>query len=226
MASIDTARGIYEDAASTPQRADQFARGLEERAKAVREQLGQQKAAISSGVRSDIQDALTEDDLDRQDVEDVAKHLEEAANGVRSSVKSTTIMEDLPDGVAGQAHLGTDSVQIDPNAIQSADQDRIIDRSIAEDVQLHEDEHTQQSPDANADGINVNGKSFDLREIREAAAISIQERTDFLSAEYKRITQELPMDAGDRELVRDGDIIELARKKGAQVEDPEQVLAA
>ena len=71
----------------------------------------------------------------------------------------------------------------------------------------------EQSAVADANAIQVGAQEFDGRKIREAASISVQKRVDFLSAEYQAITNALPMDDTDRQLVRAGKFKELERRK-------------
>ncbi len=211
MTTINTAQAIYEDTIekSGEISAEDLERQLRERSEALR---GEQHAEMSEETREDLEIVLT----DGEDPEDIANDLDEAADDIHSSLggKNAT-MKELDPGVAGQAELGKDKMWINPKSIKS-DDEKVIDKEIAEDVALHEEEHTKQSATADADGVEINGKAFDAREIREAAAISVQYRTDFLSAEYQQITKGLPMNAEDRELVRKGKFRELQAKKNSQ----------
>ncbi|MBT7337472.1 hypothetical protein HN801_02085 [Candidatus Peregrinibacteria bacterium] len=176
-------------------------------ASALYEDIVEDNVQSSSSLASQLeQNALDEE-------AEVAAHLDEAAKDIRSSIGSAMTMKELPGGVAGQAQLGTDNVWIDSNSIRASDGNSIIDTTVASDIADHEEEHTRQSAEANQEGVEINGQQFDAREVREAAAISVQKETDFLSAEYKKITAALPMNEADRALVREGDFAELERKK-------------
>lgn len=209
MTSLETASALYEDTIDgTEQSSTALAAGLEKRAREVREMASEKATTdISAEVRDELSDAL------ESEVEKVAAHLDEAANDIRSSIGSTMTMTELENGVAGQAQLGIDKVWIDPDAIRAESGDSLIDTVVAEDIADHEEEHTRQSAASNQESIEVNGQEFDAREVREAAAISVQRETEFLSDEYKKITAALPMDASDRALVREGDFSGLEQKK-------------
>ncbi|MBU0458434.1 hypothetical protein KJ652_00475 [Patescibacteria group bacterium] len=207
METTETARGIYEDTVEGQElSAHELAAQLLEQVEDIRQVI----AGDTEGVRDDILDVFEEPEID---MEEVAGQLEDTAKDVRDILGQSGItISELPDGVAGQAQLGGGSIDIDPNSIQS-DGDELINKEVAKDIRDHEVEHTKQSASANADGIEVGNQQFDAREIREAAAISVQRNTSFLSAEYQRITASLPMNEGDRELVREGKFIELERRK-------------
>ncbi|MCA9370581.1 MAG: hypothetical protein KC680_01310 [Candidatus Peregrinibacteria bacterium] len=146
---------------------------------------------------------------------EVAEHLQNAAADIRSSLSASFTITELPDGVAGQAQLGSDTVWIDQDSIKSRDGDRLIDTGVAEDIAAHEQEHTKQSAQSDQQSVTIHGREFDAREVREAAAISVQQNIDFLSAEYMQITAALPMDAEARMLVRKGEFSALERKLAA-----------
>tara|TARA_Y100000310_G_scaffold253079_1_gene259867 strand:+ start:1290 stop:1832 length:543 start_codon:yes stop_codon:yes gene_type:complete len=146
--------------------------------------------------------------------QEIANQLTDASDHIRSSLGAVT-MSELPDGVAGQANLDSDEVWIDPSAIQSDDGNTLINIEKSKDIAAHEWEHTEQSAIADQDGIEVDGQKFDEREIREAAAISVQKHTDFLSAEYQRIAADLPMNQAQRNLVREGKFSELEEQLAA-----------
>jgi osmotically-inducible protein OsmY len=221
MTSLDTASALYEDVVDgTEQSSAALAADLEKKAREVREATSEEVTSdISDDVRDELNDALENiapEDAEGE-VKDVAAHLDEAAKDVRSSIGNAVTMKELDAGVAGQAQLGTDKVWIDSQSIRATSGDSLIDTTVASDIADHEEEHTRQSADANQEGVTINGKEFDAREVREAAAISVQRETDFLSAEYKQITAALPMNEADRALVREGDFTELERKKNGSV---------
>jgi hypothetical protein len=222
MTSLDTASALYEDTVEgSEQSSAAIASELEKRAGEVRDAASAEKASQTSDeVRNELSIALEgKSGNDAQsEIEETADHLDTAAKDIRSSIDANVTMKELPGGVAGQAQLGTDNVWIDHDSIRARDGDRLIDTGIASDIAVHEEEHTKQSASADQVGIAVNGKQFDAREVREAAAISVQKETAFLSAEYQKITAALPMDAEDRILVQKGNFSELERKKnGSEV---------
>ncbi|MBT5236831.1 hypothetical protein HOL63_00490 [Candidatus Peregrinibacteria bacterium] len=212
MTSLDTASALYEDVVDgNEQSSAALAADLEKKAREVREATS---AEATADISDDVRDELT-DALENIAPEDVATYLDEAAKDIRSSIGNAVTMKELDAGVAGQAQLGTDKVWIDSQSIRATSGDSIIDTTVAADIADHEEEHTRQSADANQEEVTINGKEFDAREVREAAAISVQRETDFLSAEYKQITAALPMSEADRSLVREGDFEGLERKKNA-----------
>ena len=214
MTSLDTASALYEDVVDgNEQSSATLAADLEKKAREVREAT---TAEATSEISDDVRDELS-DALENIAPEDVATYLDEAAKDIRSSIGNAVTMTELDAGVAGQAQLGTDKVWIDSQSIRATSGDSLIDTTVASDIADHEEEHTRQSADANQEGVTINGKEFDAREVREAAAISVQRETDFLSAEYKKITAALPMNEADRALVREGDFSELERKKNGSV---------
>lgn len=217
MTSLDTASALYEDTIDgTEQSSASLAADLEKRAREVREATSNEATSeISAEVREELNDALegiAPEDAESE-VEEVAEHLDRAAKDIRSSIGSTMMMKELDPGIAGQAQLGTNNVWIDSDAIRAQSGDSLINTTVAADIANHEEEHTRQSAASNQESIEVNGQQFDAREIREAAAISVQRETEFLSAEYKQITAALPMDEADRALVRKGDFSGLEQKK-------------
>ncbi|MBU0766811.1 hypothetical protein KKF55_03440 [Patescibacteria group bacterium] len=197
MESLEQARAIYSevvDGQSTT--AGEIARELQVCADEVRLGTAEVLESDASG-----------------ESEEVARYLEQAGNDLRSVLtKGDPTIKELPSGVAGQAQLDSNMIEIDPHSIQS-DSGRIIDKKVAENVRDHEIEHTKQSANADASGIEVNGNKFNERQIREAAAISVQTETSFLSSEYKQIMASFPMDAVDRVLVREGKFRDLEKKK-------------
>lgn len=221
MTSLDAASALYEDVVDgNEQSSAALAADLEKKAREVREANSSETTTeISDEVRDELSAAL--EDIAPEDtegeVEEVAEHLDTAAKDIRSSIGATVTMKELDQGVAGQAQLGTDNVWIDSQSIRSQDGDSLIDTGVASDIAVHEEEHTKQTATADQEGITINGQEFDAREVREAAAISVQENIDFLSAEYQQITANLPMNAADRELVQKGEFKELERQKNGGV---------
>ncbi len=206
MESTEAARAIYEDTLDGGEHSvSQLANELHQRA----EELRQEEI---DGACDDVHGEVA-DVVEHGDEREVAQRLDEAAGDIRSALgEHAPVMKELPGEVAGQAELDSSAMWVDPNSIQS-DGDRVIDRQVAQDIGDHEAEHQQQSVEADADTIRVGTQEFDGREIREAAAISVQNRRDFLSAEYQAITNALPMDEADRRLVREGRFRELEQRK-------------
>jgi len=220
MTTIDTASAFYEDVVDgNEQSSAALAQSLAQKAREVREANSTDIATdISDDVRNELETALKDvahNDAETQ-VEEIAEYLDVAAKDIRSSIGNTVIMKELDSGVAGQAQLGEGVVWIDSQSIRAQDGDSLIDTEDAHDIAIHEEEHTKQSVDANQEGVTINGKNFDAREVREAAAISVQKNINFLSAEYKKIAANLPMNADDRTMVREGDFSGLERKKNGR----------
>ncbi|MDA0375773.1 MAG: hypothetical protein O3A80_00490 [bacterium] len=217
MTSLDTASALYEDTVKgSEQSSVALASALEKRAREVRDAASAEKASQTSDeVRNELNIALEGKSVDdaQSEIKKTADHLDTAAKDIRSSMDANVTMKELPGGVAGQAQLGTDNVWIDHDSIRARDGGRLIDTGIASDIAVHEEEHTKQSASADQEGIAINGQQFDAREVREAAAISVQNETKFLSAEYQKITASLPMDNEDRNLVRAGKFVELEQRK-------------
>jgi hypothetical protein len=206
MASIDHARALYDDVveSSTERSADQLARELRARAEEVRGE----KIAGTRGKVAEILGSASPEDR-----EDAAKKLEDAAKDIGTVFQGASPeFRKLEGDTAGEAQLESSVIRIDPTKIVSEDGE-MIDRRKAEDILEHEKEHTQQSSVADATGITIGAQKFDARQIREAAAISVQDHIDFLSDEYRSIAQRLTMDAADRELVRKGRFKALEARK-------------
>ena len=144
---------------------------------------------------------------------EVAVHLNKAAKDMRDALnKYSPTMKKLEGDTAGEAKLDSSSMWIDPEKIISDDSEDVIDKELAEDIGRHENEHQKQSTSADADKIQVKSKTWDEREIREAAANSVMHSTERLNTEYKAICA-LTMDEKDRDLVRRGEFKELEKRK-------------
>lgn len=204
MASIDTARAIYQDEINgNEQSSEQLSRELEQRSQEIK------RGAISDETREIVQATLGDGNL-----QDVADDLSEASDDITLSLGSSDpIMKQLPSNTAAQAELESDNMWVDPDAIQDDSTGRIIDVAKAQDFKDHEHEHNLQSKNADQEGIQLGNNHMDSEKVREAAAISVQKRTDFLSTSYKQIMNDLPMDEADRELVRKGEFQALEKKK-------------
>jgi len=209
METAEAAQAIYEDELEGGERsASQLANDIQRRA----EELCQVEI---DGSRDDVHDEVT-DLVEHEEEKEVAQRLKEAAGDIRSALGDhAPVMKELPGEVAGQAELDSSAMWVDPNSIQS-DGDRIIDRQVAQNIGDHEAEHQKQSAETDVDTIHVGTQEFDEREVREAAAISVQSRRDFLFAEYQAITNTLPMNEADRQLVRAGKFRELERRKNGE----------
>ncbi|MDD4627838.1 MAG: hypothetical protein PHE68_00390 [Candidatus Peribacteraceae bacterium] len=206
MASIDHARTLYDDVteSSVERSADELARELRERAKEIR-------GAEIQKTRGEVAEVL--EHASPEEREDTARNLEEAAQDVGDVFKgSSSGLKKLEGNTAGEAQLDSSVIRVDPAKI-TFDGGKIVDKKKAGDILLHEQEHTKQSSVADAGEITIGSQKFDARKIREAAAISVQSRIDFLSDEYRSIAQNLTMDAADRELVRKGQFKALEARK-------------
>lgn len=204
MASLDHARALYDEVAEhTEGSVDVLKHALMERAKAVRE-------GISEGTRTATADVL--EHSSPEDLDATADALEQSAGDLEKTLgQHAPTLTKLGGDIAGEARLGANEIRIDPRKITG--DETIIDVQMAEDVLAHEREHTRQSAVADAEGITIGMQQFDAREIREAAAISVQKDIRFLSDEYRSIAQRLTMDASDREFVRKGQFKALERRK-------------
>jgi len=171
---------------------------------------------LAESLRRHGQEAVTEYSEIAADVRaDVSHILNGAAADLDASLGAyNPTIKRLGNGIAGQARLQSSVMEIDPHAI-AGDGSQLIAVERAADIARHEAEHQRQAAVADASGIVVHGEQFDAREIREAAAISVQWQRDFLSAEYRNIAAALPMDAGARDLVRQGRFRELEQKKNS-----------
>jgi len=194
---LETARAIYEEETQDEQSARELASDLRRRAAELRaREIDAKHEEFAEDVRVEVSGVLAA-----------------AADDLDSSLgEYNPTMKQLEDGVAGQAKLDSSWMAIDPHVI-GGDGAQLIDSTMAKDIARHEAEHQQQSATADAEGIVVGIRIFNAREIREAAAISVQQRQDFLSSEYRHITASLPMDSTDRKLVRGGKFQQLEAKK-------------
>jgi|ETNmetMinimDraft_26_1059896.scaffolds.fasta_scaffold69617_2 hypothetical protein len=218
MSTLGTAEAVYDDVTEQKgdQSASQLASNLEKRADELRQQKSAEQAEeLSEGTRDAMQNLMqnTEPEQAEQATDEVATHLTNAASDVRTSLDHNPTMTELDGNKAGQAELESSNVWVDEDAIKARKGDRLIDTEVASDIDDHEYEHNLQSKKADQDSITVNNKTTNLEDVREAAAISVQKKTDFLSTRYKQIIADLPMDAEDRQLVRDGKISVLEKKK-------------
>jgi hypothetical protein len=204
MEGFAHAQALYREVADHPESSvDAFRARLSARAQEVR--LG-----IVSSIRSGASAALER--AEPEEREGTADVLQEAAENLHQAFRGASpTLRKLPDDTAGEAQLGADVIRIDPQKLSG--EHTIVDRERAEDILAHEQEHTEQSAEADADAIEIHGQRFDAREIREAAAISVQRSVAFLSDEYRSIAARLTMDAEDRRLVREGRFQALEAKK-------------
>ncbi len=223
MTSIDSARAIYEDTVSTTERgARELAQELKERAQELREQ-GVRSA--QSEVRVTV--AMLMQEVPPEEREEAADHLEQAGDDLQETLgDENPVMKKLPGDTGAQAELQSNKMWVDPTKLMKRDGDRIVDREIAQDERAHEHEHNLQSQEADAGEIAVGGRTLEAWEVREAAAISVQRRRDFLSTEYRSIIASLPMNDDDRLLVRAGKFRELEAKKNGQEREPANAMAA
>ena len=148
--------------------------------------------------------------------------LRKTAAAVETSMSGSTV-EAMEDGVAGKGQLDSDQRWIDPTKAkrEAPGGDVLIDVMQAGDTNEHEKEHNRQSRTADASSIQVGSQRLEEWEVREAGAISVQQQIDFLSGHYRWIHSVLPVNAAERELIRQGRFRELeARKNGGRMPEP------
>lgn len=206
MEATDRAQALYKDTAESASEhsVDALALALERRAREVRE-------GVSQETRGQVADALQ--GMSPEERKEVEKTLNQAARALRTVFEGAApTLKRLEGDTAGEAQLESSVIRIDPIKIVSEDGE-MIDRQKAEDILDHEREHTQQSSVADATEITIGAQKFDVREIREAAAISVQDHIDFLSDEYRSIAQRLTMNDEEREMVRKGRFKALEARK-------------
>lgn len=203
MAAHEHAQALYDEIAGQHEgTVDAFRARLMERAREVRH-------GITDAVRSDVASAL--EHAVPEEREEAAEELECAANDLGGTFRSASLtLKNLDEDVAGEAQLGADVIHIDPRKITGGED--IVDRQKAADILAHEQEHTRQSVQADAETITIDTQTYDARAIREMAAISCQKRIDFLSDEYRGFAQ-VTMDEQERALVRAGKFRELEARK-------------
>lgn len=215
MEATDHARHIYEDAADATdgQTLESLASTLEHRARLVRgEQEAQDVREASDEVRGEIAQALT--DVPALQRERIADQLEETAETLKKVFgNANPKAQELPGDTAAEARLESDEMRVDPRKIPQGN-GNVVDEQIAEGIRVHEEEHNKQKVHADAGEISVRGKTFDQREIREAAAIGVQKEEspqsiEALSGEYRAIAASLVMEGRHRSLVRQGRFREL-----------------
>ena len=96
---------------------------------------------------------------------------------------------------------------MDPTKLAEG-QGKVVDEVMAQDIHDHEEEHNHQSAEADAEEIRIGADTWDAREVREIAAVSVQRRIDFLSTEYRGFAR-VKMNERHRTLVRQGRFREL-----------------
>lgn len=203
MASLERAQALYDEVAEQHDGSvDVFKARLVERAQEVRQ-------GLTDTTRCEVAAALEHSAPEER--EEAADELEHAADDLGETFHGSSLtLRKLDEDVAGEAQLGSDMIRIDPRKITGGD--GIVDREKAEDILVHEQEHTRQSAQADAESITIGAETYDSRAIREMAAISRQKRIDFLSDEYRGFAR-VTMDEQDRVLVRAGKFRELEAKK-------------
>lgn len=143
----------------------------------------------------------------------IATTLEDTSRAISSTVGGATV-EELEDGVAGQAYMGaTGTETIHVGSMINAD--GTIDQQWMKDVVEHEKEHTRQSGEWNATEVDVGGVILTQHDIAEAGAMSVQSSIEGVSADYKGIYAKVTglVSAGEaREAARSGDLVGLADK--------------
>src|SRR3989339_72716 len=203
MTSLEHAQALYDEVAERPEgTVDALKARLMERALEVRQ-------GLTDTTRSEVAVALEQ--ASPEERTETAAELQHAADDLDEAFRGSSLtLKKLDDDVAGEAQLGTNTIRIDPGKLTGAD--GIIDVEKAKEILVHEQEHTQQSAQADAETVTIGREAYDTRAVREMAAISCQKRIDFLSDEYRRFAQ-VTMDEGDRALVRAGRFRELEAKK-------------
>jgi len=198
MSSFEAAQALYGEAAAREQGAADLARALDAQA----------------GVMENAQ--AVEQNITQETRQETAMLLHGAAQDLRSSlIAYNPTMKKLPGNTAGETHLQSSVMWIDPEAITMQGGGRLINRSVAEDIARHEARHQRQSATADAGGVVAGGQHFDARALREFDAIAEQRSTDFLSAEYLQIRSRAAAvfsSRGDRELIRRGEFRQLEQK--------------
>ncbi|MDD5102864.1 MAG: hypothetical protein PHX93_00525 [Candidatus Peribacteraceae bacterium] len=207
MASHEHAQALYDEVADRHDGSvDAFKARLIERAREVRQ-------GITKATRSEAADALEYSSPEERD--EAAHVLEHAAEDLNQAFRGSSLtLKKLDDDVAGEAQLGTDVIRIDPKKITGGD--GVVDSEKAKDILVHEQEHTRQSAQADAETVTISAETYDARAIREMAAISRQKRIDFLSDEYRGFAR-VTMDEQDRALVRAGQFHDLEIRKNGGV---------
>lgn len=203
MASLEHAQALYDEVAEQHDGSvDVLKARLIERAEEVCQ-------GLTDSTRSEVETAL--EHSVPEDREETADELERAADDLGEAFHGSSLtLKELDEDVAGEAQLGTDVIHIDPRKLTGTD--RLVDREKAQDILVHEQEHTRQSAQADAESVTIGAETYDARAIREMAAISRQKRIDFLSDEYRGFAR-VTMDEQDRALVRAGKFRDLEAKK-------------
>lgn len=206
MGALEQARALYNEVASSADGSsvEHLGQELKQRAREVRE--GKRAA-----VRGKVAETLGK--VEPEETKEVGHQLEEAAEDVQEVFGSAApTFHKLAGDTAAEAQLESSVMRVDPRKIR-ARIGRLVDKAIAADIRDHEHEHNFQSAYADTQIITIGKRRWEVPKVREAAAISVQQRVDFLSDEYCTIAQQLTMDAADRTLVRQGRFKALEAKK-------------
>ncbi len=163
------------------------------------------------------------DEISMPALEDAATHLREGAGHLEQTMGQVNPqMEDLPDGVAGQAYLGQQGTEtVDPFApLNTQGQGNLIDVEMAKGVAEHEKFHVgQKEPDAEVAGVNVTAHEF-----IEAGAIAAQLKVapqsfNKLSLKYQSLYRKVLSLMSDSERVmelsRAGKLQQFAKEVGS-----------
>ena len=195
MASHEHARAIYEDAAeaSDRQSLDSFTAGLRRRAEEVRE--GQRDA-----VRGKMADALSR--VQPEEQEEVADQLEETAGTLDAVFRaSAPTMQKLDGDAAAEALQASREMHVDPLKLARGEHP-LVDQVMAENIRRHEQEHHQQSGQADAETVTLDRKQWLAEDVFEIAAVSVQEDITFLSTRYREYAA-VALNERERRLVRE-----------------------
>ncbi len=203
MTSLELAQAFYRDVAQRQEgKVDSFRAELADQARRVRE-------GMTDTVHSELAMALELATPEDRSV--AADKIDHAADDLAHAFQGSSLtLKKLDGDRAGEAQLGADVIRIDPQKLTGDEE--IVDTARAADILAHEKEHTQQSETADTEKITLGSKTWDAREVREIAAVSVQKRIDFLSDEYRAFAT-VTMDAHDRSLVRAGRFRQLEAEK-------------
>jgi hypothetical protein len=213
---IAASNELYIDTAKETEgaRAENFASALDRKAAALDQLTGEETQAaiaVSADETREAAETVLKEGQSPEQVNRIKNHLKESAKVVRTELGGA-IMKKLPGNAAAQARLGTDGYWVDPY--------KLYGHRDARAKKIHELEHTQQSPDADAEEITIGKDNYEAWEVRELGAMGAQrevvpESMEMVSTEYQDIAAGVTVDAKDRELIRQGRFREFeARKNG------------
>ena len=226
MESLDIARDLYSATAKEVDggRLTVLTGELKEVANAL-ENPGSIPRALRGNVRGEVRELFERHDEEASAslLDDTAVHLRKGAEHLEQAMgKVNPHMHDLPDGVAGQAHLGEQGTEtVDPLATLNVQgQASLIDVEMARAVAEHERFHVgQREPDAEVNGMNVTAYEF-----IEAGAIAAQLKVAPQSLSklsqgyqilYRKVLGLLPDSQRVMELSKEGKLRQFAKEAGS-----------